>query len=118
MYELVWEERLLIVRSSSFWDDVVMERYERDLRDKLCSAPSTGFAFLVALAGSPPQGAEIVERHGATTPWLMAAGCLAIAMVLDSALLRLQLKRAAGESAPLRAFEREGEARAWLLTQI
>ena len=116
-YELNWNGNLLVVTGTGFWQPELMARYERDLKDKLRLAPASGFGFLVDLSQSPAQDGAIVERHGQTTDWLEAAGCHASAMVIDSALLRMQVKRASGGRIPLAQFGTRAEALTWLETQ-
>lgn len=117
-YELIWKGNCLVVTGSGFWDSELMTRYEGELKEKLQMAPPSGFGFLVDLSETPVQDQKIVERHAATTSWLEEAGCRASAMIIDSALLRMQVKRAAAGRIPLEHFATHDEAFAWLRTQV
>lgn len=118
MFEVVADRdlRLLSVSMHGFWDDATMTAYRQTLRatmDRL--QRDVGCArILIDMTGYPIQPKQIAEGHGALLRGTAQLPGLRVALVMQSALSKIQATRLAA-NIDHRKFDTREAALEWLL---
>lgn len=109
--------RLLHVVLRGFWDGGVMDEYMEKVRAAIGKLRRTGGCryVLIDMVDFPIQSKAIAEGHAENLRALKRVGDARVALVMQSALSRLQAARVASDTGQ-RCFGTEAEARAWLFS--
>lgn len=108
--------RLLHVTLRGFWDARVMADYMKNVRSALGELRRTGGCkyVLIDMVDFPIQSKAIAEGHAENLRAVKRAGDARVALVMQSALSKLQAARVASDTGH-RTFGTEAEALSWLL---
>jgi hypothetical protein len=106
--------RILIV-GRDFWDVPEALRFHEAMRDRLDSANQLGrpFRMLADLSGHVLQDSRVSEINGQTAELVRASAVERYALIVPSALLRLQTRRLM-QGITFSLFETHAEAAEWL----
>ena len=115
-YEFTTDPQNMLVRLvvSGFWNEAVVDSFERDYRKTIGSLKGRPYRMIVN-AGAydvPPQNLMARFNRIAEDPAFKARY---VAVITRSAILKMQIARAFDDS--VRTFSSEGEAVTWLLSQ-
>ncbi len=120
MYSVTIEpaHRLLRIRVDGFWSMEVMTAYVAELRQQSDALRNAGGCerILVDMSDYPIQSRAVADGHAQIIARAKAMTNTRTALVMKSALSRLQAMRVA-DLAGDQLFEDEASARAWLLAQ-
>jgi len=107
--------KLLIIRLAGFWTPETMKAYQAEVRRKASALHRAGGCerILVDMSDYPIQSAEIAEGHASALRHAADTLCAKAAIVMTSALSKLQASRVA-TSTGHRFFTDETLAFAWL----
>jgi hypothetical protein len=118
MYAIVADQELRMLRIvlRGFWTAEVMARYLSEVRRAMGSLVQTGGCkyVLIDMLDFPIQSKEIAEAHANALRAVKQTGDTRVALILQSALSRLQAARVATDTGH-QSFASEAEAMAWLL---
>lgn len=110
------ERHLLRIALRGFWDDTIMASYMAEVREKGAELERTGGCkyILINMVDYEIQSKEVAEAHAENLRRVKKAGVARVALVMQSALSRLQAARVAVDTGH-QAFDTEDEALEWLL---
>lgn len=109
--------RLLRIVMRGFWDAAVMADYSTVVRHRMGDLLRTGGCryILIDMVGFPIQSQEVAEGHAAFLRIVKNRGDTRVALVMQSALSKLQAARVASDTGHA-TFRTEEEAMAWLVS--
>lgn len=109
--------RMLRITLRGFWDGATMAGYMKVVREAMGGLQRAGGCryILIDMTGYPIQSKEIAESHAAALRLVTQAGGVRVALVMQSALSKLQATRVAADTGQ-RMFDTEEAAREWLLS--
>ena len=118
MFEVVPDvaAHLLSIRVHGFWDGATMAAYQKVLGEAVAKLQRTGGCnyILVDMTGYPIQPKQIAEAHGAILRASRKMEGTRVALVMQSALSRLQANRLAADTGH-EIFPTPEAAMAWLM---
>lgn len=108
--------RMLRLTMRGFWDDSTMAAYLKAMRKAMGDLLRGGGCryLLIDMTDYPIQSKQIAESHGEQLRATKQVEGMRVALVMQSALSKLQAKRVAADTGH-RTFESEEAALAWLL---
>lgn len=114
-YEISWidEGRILLLSLSGFWDEATAIGFDRAMRSALAHATGKPFQAVCDASGLAVQRPETLERIQGLLDDMRSAGMEGGAMVLTSALLRMQVGRTVDRTRTS-YFDNRAEAPAWV----
>lgn len=119
MFEVIADhrQRLLHITMRGFWDAETMKAYMRCVRQKMAELQQTGPCkyILIDMVDFAIQSKDIAEGHAENLRVVKKRGEARVALVIQSALSKLQTARVASDTGHS-TFKTEAEARAWLLS--
>lgn len=112
------ERRLLRIVMHGFWDTEIMTAYSKAVREKLGELRRTvGCGYiLINMVDYPIQSKEVAEGHAANLRIVKGRGEARVALVMQSALSKLQAARVAFDTGHS-TFHSDAEALAWLFPE-
>jgi hypothetical protein len=119
MFEVVADHdlRLLRITMRGFWNEQIMADYMRVVRRETGELLRTGGCryILIDMVDFAIQAKEIAEGHANNLKIVRERGGTRVALVMQSALSKLQAARVAADTGH-RTFSTEAEAMEWLLS--
>jgi serine/threonine-protein kinase len=119
MFEVAPDHHLRMLRIAlrGFWDNATMADYMKVVREAIGGLQRVGGCryILIDMTGYPIQSQEIAEGHAAALRIVTQAGDIRVALVMQSALSKLQASRVAADTGQ-RMFDTENAAQEWLLS--
>lgn len=109
--------RILLLELAGFWDGAVAEAFERDTRARLAVASGGTFHAVCDASTMTVQSADTQRRIQQLLDEMRAAGMAGGAMVVTSALLRLQAMRTVDRDRTT-FFDTRAAALAWARARI
>lgn len=107
--------RLMRITLRGFWTAGTMAAYSKVVRDAMADLQRTGGckSILINMVDFPIQSREIAEGHAENLRRVKERGGIRVALVMQSALSKLQTARVAADTGHL-TFDTEADAVAWL----
>jgi len=117
MFEVkaIHEQRLLRIAMRGFWDASTMTAYSKAVRQEMAELQRTGGCqyVLINMIDFAIQSKEIADGHALNLRLVKERGVARVALVMQSALSKLQAARVVSDTGHL-AFATEKDALDWL----